>query len=138
MEFSNLRMAIVCLQGLENWKWKWLSKNFYNYEKDKTRNVTGGLLALLLAAGVFWSRYRYIKKTNAQLKIARDQTVQSNLQTAISLNMRSWNSNICMQFPGMSEILKGTTLPAQKLSKCSTYQFRLQLVILNDVLDISK
>jgi signal transduction histidine kinase/ActR/RegA family two-component response regulator/predicted negative regulator of RcsB-dependent stress response len=112
------------------------------FKKDKARNIllALGLIALLLSGG-FWSRNRYVRKTNRQLAIAKEQAERSEKYKQQFLANMSHEIRTPMHaISGMVKILKRNEhLPTQKtfLNAMHTSSDNL-VVILNDVLDLSK
>jgi signal transduction histidine kinase len=112
------------------------------HKKDKTRNIFIGLglIAILLALG-FWSRFRFIRKTNQALKVAKERAEQSEQYKQDFLANMSHEIRTPMHaISGMVKILKRNKhYPTQDtfLNAMHTSSENL-VVILNDVLDLSK
>ncbi len=112
------------------------------YQKDKTRNILIGLgLIALLLAGGFWSRNRYVRKTNQELRVAKQRAEQSEqFKQQFLANMSHEIRTPMHAISGMVKILKRNEhLPTQDtfLNAMHTSSDNL-VVILNDVLDLSK
>jgi signal transduction histidine kinase/ActR/RegA family two-component response regulator len=112
------------------------------FEKDKTRNILIGLgLMALLLAGGFWSRNRYVRKTNAELNIAKNRAERSEqFKQQFLANMSHEIRTPMHAISGMVKILKRNEhLPTQNtfLDAMHTSSDNL-VVILNDILDLSK
>ena len=112
------------------------------FKKNETRNILVGgvILALLFSIGIF-SRLRYIRKTNSKLEIAKNKAEQSEQYKQQFLANMSHEIRTPMHaISGMVKILKRKKHPLEQdtfLNAMHSSSDNL-IVILNDVLDISK
>jgi signal transduction histidine kinase len=141
MEFSSQRTADSLAQVEKELKME-MSFQEELYEKDKTRNVLIGIgLVAFLLAGGFWSRNRFIQRTNAELKIAKNHAEKSEqFKQQFLANMSHEIRTPMHAISGMVNILKRNEhLPKQEAFLNAMHNSSDNLIIiLNDVLDISK
>lgn len=107
------------------------------YQKDQIRNilVVLGIIALLLAVG-FYTRNRFVRRTNTQLKAAKDRAEQSEAVKEKFLN------NISHEFRTPLTVIMGMTEEWEKnpdeAKKMIFRNSESLLGLINQLLDLSK
>lgn len=111
-------------------------------EEARTQNILMGTAALLLIlAGGGWSRSRYIKKSNAKLKVERERAERSErFKQRFLANMSHEIRTPMNAIVGLVELVLDGRLSKKQRQYLDVVQSSSEnlLVIVNDILDLSK